>query len=255
MRIVLLTQSDPFYLAKNISFLVTNLPSEHKIVGCVLFDVSPFGKKENFLSKAKKTYSIFGLSFFCHYSFEYVKNIFDPTTKVENVLQDLQVPILKLRNSVNSTESLREIIALDPELLVSIAGNQIFKPPLINLAPKGCLNLHSSLLPKYRGLMPSFWVMKNQETETGVSVFFVDEGIDSGPILVQKKIAITPTMTHRDLILKTKEKGMIAIIEAIKKIEKGNQNPIANRDSLKSYFSFPTRKDVKNFLKIGKKFY
>jgi len=55
------------------------------------------------------------------------------------------------------------------------------------LAPKGCLNLHSALLPKYRGLMPSFWVLKNNENKTGVSVFFVDKGIDSGPIFSAKK--------------------------------------------------------------------
>ena len=51
------------------------------------------------------------------------------------------------------------------------------KKQIFNLAPKGCLNLHTALLPKYRGLMPTFWVLKNNETHTGVSVFFVDKGI------------------------------------------------------------------------------
>ena len=66
-------------------------------------------------------------------------------------------------------------------------GNQIFKKQIIELAPKGCINLHTALLPKYRGLMPTFWVLKNNEKYTGVSVFFVDKGIDSGPIIVQRK--------------------------------------------------------------------
>ena len=75
-------------------------------------------------------------------------------------------------------------------MLVSILGNQIFKRKLIDLAPKGCINLHTALLPKYRGLMPTFWALKNNEKNTGVSVFFVDEGIDSGPIIIQKKVVI-----------------------------------------------------------------
>ena len=76
----------------------------------------------------------------------------------------------------------------EPDLLVSILGNQIYREPIINLASNGCINLHTALLPKYRGLMPSFWVLRNGEYYTGVSVFFVDEGIDSGPIIVQKKV-------------------------------------------------------------------
>ncbi len=55
-----------------------------------------------------------------------------------------------------------------PDMLISILGNQIFKKPLINLAPKGCLNLHTALLPKYRrGLMSTFWVLKNNEQVAG----------------------------------------------------------------------------------------
>ena len=74
---------------------------------------------------------------------------------------------------------------------MSVAGNQIFRAALLEVAHKGCLNVHSALLPRYRGLMPTFWVLKNGEKETGVSVFLVDKGIDSGPIVVQKRVPIT----------------------------------------------------------------
>lgn len=142
-----------------------------------------------------------------------------------------------------------------PDLLISIAGNQIFKQPLIDLAPKGCLNLHTALLPKYRGLMPSFWVLKNNEKETGVSVFFVDKGIDSGPILVQKRLDITKNMTQANLIKKSKKLGMDAILDAIDFIRLGTYQLIPNPNEEKTYFSFPTREDVKAFYKAGKKFY
>jgi len=68
--------------------------------------------------------------------------------------------------------------------------------------------------------MPSFWVLKNNENKTGVSVFFVDKGIDSGPILVQKELSISQNMTQEELIKKSKKIGMNAIIEAIELIQK-----------------------------------
>ena len=132
---------------------------------------------------------------------------------------------------------MKKIKSYEPDLLISIAGNQIFKQPLIDLAPKGCLNLHTALLPKYRGLMPSFWVLKNNERETGVSVFFVDKGIDSGPILVQKKLPISEKMSQAELIKKSKKLGMDAIIEAINLIHNGNFNLIPNPNEEKTFFS------------------
>jgi methionyl-tRNA formyltransferase len=174
---------------------------------------------------------------------------------VKKVLKNHKIPIIILKKSVNHLESLEIIRSYKPDLLISIAGNQIFKQPLINLAPKGCLNLHTALLPKYRGLMPSFWVLKNNEKETGVSVFFVDKGIDSGPILVQKRLAIPENMSQAELIKESKKLGMDAINESIELLYKGNYQLIPNPDKEKTYYSFPTREDVKDFHKAGKRFY
>lgn len=255
MRITILTQSDPFYLAENINYLLNNLPNHSQVVSTVVFDVSPFGKKESFIQKAKRTKKIFGLGFFVNYGFKFVFNKLNKNKSVRHVLKKHNIPIIELEKGVNHPDSLEQIKAYKPDLLISIAGNQIFKQPLIDLAPEGCLNLHTALLPKYRGLMPSFWVLKNNEKETGVSVFFVDKGIDSGPILVQKKLPIHENMSQAELIKKSKKLGMDAIIESIELMHQGNYKLIPNPEEEKTYFSFPTRKDVKAFYKAGKKFY
>lgn len=255
MRIILLTQDEPFYLAENIEYLIKNLPEKSTIEAIVLFKVSPFGKKESFLKKARKTYTIFGLSFFLYYTFKYGMAKFKKSKKVPYILKKHNIPQIRLTQSVNHEESLKMISDYRPDLLISIAGNQIFKKKLLHLAPEGCLNLHTSLLPEYRGLMPSFWVLKNKEHHTGVSVFFVDEKIDNGPILIQKTIKIEENMTHRQLIRRSKKEGMKAIIAAIRKIQSGNYELIENNEEEKSYFSFPTREDVKLFYKNGKKFF
>lgn len=254
MRIVILTQDDPFYLGKNIDYLVKNMPKYAQIVGTVLFEVSPFGKRESFFDKMKKTYDVFGLKFFAYYSFKFIKSKLNAGNSVAKVLGKYDIPLIQIEGNINSKESRAKLTEFQPDLLVSIGGNQIFKKPLLELATYGCVNLHTALLPKYRGLMPSFWVLKNREEYTGVSVFFVDEGIDSGPILVQKKVKIG-NRSQEELINHTKQIGMESIIECVEMIQKGGYQLIPNPAEKMTYFTFPTRKDVDEFYTAGKKFF
>lgn len=254
MRIVIITQDDPFYLSGNLKYLINLLPKHSQIVGCVVTEASPFGKRESFFDKMRKTLNVFGLSFFIYYSFKYLVSKLDPSKKVRKLLNKNNIPIITLEGSINSKKSVAKINSYQPDLLISILGNQIFKEPIFNLAPKGCLNLHTALLPKYRGLMPTFWVLKNNEKKTGVSVFFVDKGIDNGPIVVQKEVEIG-NRTQAELIKFTKKLGMEAIAESVDLIHNDNVKLIENDASKKTYYSFPTKDDVQEFKKIGKKFY
>ena len=254
MKIVIITQDEPFYLANNLRYLIKILPKHSKIVGCVVNDVSPFGKKETFLQKAKKTYDVFGLNFFLYYSIKFIKNKFDKSKNVKQLLKANSIQEIILNKHINHEDSVSKIKEFQPDLLLSVLGNQIFKEPILNLAPKGCINLHTALLPKYRGLMPTFWVLKNNEEYTGVSVFFVDEGIDSGPIIVQEKIEIGDR-TQEELISYTKKIGMECISKSIDLIAKGKVNLIDNDASKKTYFTFPTKEEVSEFKRIGKKFF
>lgn len=254
MKIVIITQDEPFYLADNLKYLIDILPKHSQVVGCVVTDVSPFGKKETLVEKAKKTYDVFGLKFFIHYSIKFLQSKLNKNKQVGTVLKKNNIPKIILDKPINHDKSVNTIKSYKPDLLVSILGNQIFKEPIINLAEKGCLNLHTALLPKYRGLMPTFWVMKNKEKYTGVSVFFVNEGIDSGPIIVQEKIEIG-NRTQEELIKFTKKFGMEAIAKSVDLIEKNEVMLIANDESKKSYYSFPAKEDVRIFLSNGKEFF
>lgn len=255
MRIIILTQDEPFYLAENIDYLLNNLPENTEVVATVLFEASPFGGKKSFIQKIKETINIFGFRFFIYYGVKMFFAKFNSNKKISKILQNHNIKKIRLKKGINSKESVNILKSYDPDLLISIAGNQIFKKQIFNMAPKGCLNLHTALLPKYRGLMPSFWVLKNNEKETGVSVFFVDEGIDSGNIVVQKKISIPKDMTQAQLIKYSKKIGMDAIIESIKKIRDNKVELIPNKDEKMTYFSFPTKEDVKEFKKNGKRFF
>lgn len=254
MRIIIITQNEPFYLAKNFNYLVETLPDHSEIVACVVNDASPFGKKETFLQKVKKTYHIFGPKFFLYYSFKFIRSKFDRNKKLDSVLKKFKIPKIILEKSINNKKSVEIIKSYKPDLLISILGNQIFKKQIFDLAPKGCLNLHTALLPKYRGLMPTFWVLKNNEKYTGVSVFYVDKGIDSGPIVVQEKVEIGER-TQEELIARTKKIGMKCIVKAVDLIYKNAVEIIENDADKMTYFSFPTKDDVKEFKRIGKHFF
>jgi methionyl-tRNA formyltransferase len=254
MRIVIITQNEPFYLSENIEYFAKILPSHSEIVGCVVSAASPYGKKESFYQKAKKTASIFGLKFFFYYALKFLWRKLTKRGCIRTTLHQFRIPVINLDKSINHPESISKISDYKPDLLISILGNEIFKKQIIKLAPKGCLNLHTALLPQYRGLMPAFWVLRYAEKETGVSVFYVDEGIDSGPIIIQKRVLIND-QTLEELIRYTKKLGMEAIAEAVDLIKHSQVNLIANEASNMSYYSFPTRLDVKFFRDAGKKFF
>jgi len=254
MRILIITQDEPFYLSKSLEYFISLLPNRFKIVGCVVSSVSPFGKQQHFFQKAIQTLNVFGLKFFVYYTIKFFFSSFNKAQSLDSILIRNNIPKIILEESINHKKSIELLKGYQSDLLISILGNQIFKNDIIHLAPKGCINLHTSLLPKYRGLMPTFWVMKNDESHTGVSVFYVNEGIDSGPIIIQKRLEIG-NRTQEDLIKYTKMIGMEAIVEALEIIDSGDVQTLKNNDSEMTYYSFPKKEDVAIFKTRNKRFF
>ena len=253
MKVMIITQNEPIYIVDAVTILIDKLRGIHEIVACVVLSPSPFGKRETFIRKALKTYKIFGFRFFAYYSTRY---ILSKLTKkpLGSILEEKNIPQLNLEKTINDPNSLAKISEYNPDILISIAGNEIFKKPLIKLAPQGCLNLHTGLLPKYRGLMPTFWALKNNEKEVGVSVFYVDTGIDSGPIVVQRRVPVR-NRVQSDLIKETKKVGIDCIFEALTNIENNSVVMKDNDDTQSTYYGFPTPVDVAAFKKSGAKFF
>jgi len=249
MRLVILTQDERSVLPDAIDYLLRRFDSDVEVVGAVIFSASPFGKSESVATKARKVLSIFGLRFAIQYSSAAVAQLFFGRGSVKRVFGDHGIEIIEAGKNINAPEELEVLATYNADIFLSITGNQIFRRPLIDLPKLGILNLHTALLPKYRGLMPTFWVLKNGEQETGVSVFWVDEGIDSGPIVTQKRILLSPSISQRALVRATKILGMEAIVEAVNKIKSGDDSVIRNDDQHSSYFKFPSADDVREFRK------
>ena len=156
---------------------------------------------------------------------------------------------------VNSAEFRQHLRERGVELIVSISGTQFYGRKLREQTPAGIINCHGALLPRYRGLMPSFWTLANNETEGGVTVHFVDDRVDNGPILVQKRYPIHPRDTLEEIMARSKDLAAEAIIEATRLIEAGQPPLLANNGTQATEFSMPTRDDVKRFLGTGHRFF
>lgn len=115
---------------------------------------------------------------------------------------------------------LDQIRALKPDCAIVVAFGRLLPPVFLDLFPKGAYNLHGSLLPKYRGAAPIQRALINGETETGVTLFKLDEQLDHGPILLQKKLAIDPSDTTFTLFPKMAALASTAILEGISLLEK-----------------------------------
>ena len=124
----------------------------------------------------------------------------------------------------SSDDIIRE---LDPELVVVVAYGCIIPPQLLHVAKYGCINLHVSQLPKYRGSAPIQWAVLNGDAETGVTIMQLDEGLDTGDILMTRPVAIDPEETSGELFDKVSAIGAATLVEAVDKLGRGELTPIA----------------------------
>lgn len=156
--------------------------------------------------------------------------------------------------NVNSDEFRQMLRDKGVELIVSISGTQFYGKKLREQTPKGIVNCHGALLPRYRGLMPSFWTLANGEEYGGVSVHFVDHKIDNGPIVVQNKYRLHPHDTLEDVMARGKDLAAETILQAVRLIERGNPDLLPNPEEESTSFSMPTREDVRRFRAAGHRF-
>lgn len=253
IRVFIITQDEPFFLASAVAYLLQILPQGVSVAGAYVLNGSPFGAKKSFVQRARETAQIFGLRFFLFYALKFtISKVFQKS--VADVLQT-KVPFVRTGPiPINSEESLTEIRSFAPDIIISLASNQIFKRPLLDLPRLACLNLHTAMLPKYRGLMPLFWAMANGDTEVGVTVFEMDEGLDSGPIVRQAELPIAQYSMYA-LIKQTKYLGMLLMARALGDYLNANVTYAPNDDAQATRVKFPTREDANTFVSSGRKYF
>jgi methionyl-tRNA formyltransferase len=161
-----------------------------------------------------------------------------PNGKFDSVKQkalQLGIPV-RQHKSLKAPEVREEFLALNPDLAILAFVSQIVPQEVFSVPRLGSICFHPSLLPKYRGASAINWALIKGESVTGLSIFWVDPGIDTGPVLLQKEVQIDPDDTTGSLYFnKIFPLGIEAIAEAVDLIHQGNPPRIAQDESKATY--------------------
>ncbi|NWF74534.1 MAG: methionyl-tRNA formyltransferase [Nitrospirae bacterium] len=143
---------------------------------------------------------------------------------VKLLAQREQIPLLQPLK-MKDPEFLRALSEWKPDLIAVAAFGRILPPAILSLPRLGCINVHGSLLPKYRGAGPIQWAIINGETETGITTMLMDEGMDTGSMLLQEAIPITSEDTAGTLSPRLAELGGKLLVETIARLKAGTLVP------------------------------
>jgi methionyl-tRNA formyltransferase len=258
MKIFIATQEEPFYLPTFFDTLVKLVGSDN-IVGVNI--LPPFNTQKNWLEVVTDYFAFFGFAEFVRRGIVFVAlKIADVLNlgkltggeySVWRVFQKHNIPIYNIKKQ--NDPSFLNLVKCD--IFVSVANPVIVKKDLINTPFMGCINFHAGYLPRYRGINPCFWSLLNGEKESAVTVHFIDEQIDNGPILGQKTFQIDNADSLHSLFLKVVEYGPPLLAEVIYNIENKSIELTENSARSATYFGFPKSEDGKRFRMMGLKFY
>jgi len=149
--------------------------------------------------------------------------------------------------NLNNNEELEIFKRLSPDIVVVVAYGQIISKDFLDIPKLGFINIHASLLPKWRGAAPIQRAIMNGDKKTGISIMKIKKELDSGPILISKEFQLDQNDTHGEVEKKLSENGANLLIESLKKIEKGNSRFIKQIHTDATY----AKKIKKNETKIN----
>ena len=159
-----------------------------------------------------------------------------------------------------NTEFIEEIRSLNPDVICVVAYGKILPEEILNIPEKGCINVHGSLLPKYRGAAPIQWAVLNGDKTTGVTTMYMDKGMDTGDMILKEEVEIGEDETTGELWERLSKIGGELLVKTLKKIEKGtaprikqsedySMAPMFDKEMSEIDFEKMTAKEIKNLVR------
>ena len=166
-----------------------------------------------------------------------IKDCINPSVEY-NYIKSYNLPEIEAK-SVNSKEFKKKLLKLNPDIILVGSWGERISKEIYDLPKIAAINAHPSLLPKYRGPNPYYWVIKNQEQTTGVSFHLIDGDYDTGAILAQEEIKIFPSDTGKSLKERTVLTARGVICELLKDLREDIIIPLTQNEEKSSYYSHP----------------
>ena len=155
-------------------------------------------------------------------------------TPVKECALKYNIPVYQPRR-VREAQCMEELQKYNADIMVVVAFGQILPKEILEMTPYGCVNVHASLLPKYRGSAPIQWAIINGEEVTGVTTMQMDEGIDTGDMLLKTEIPIEPKETGGSLFDKLAQAGAKLCVETLEALQNGTVTPIPQGETTTAY--------------------
>ena len=160
----------------------------------------------------------------------------------------------------NNTEFINEIKNLNPDVICVVAYGKILPKEILDIPKYGCINVHASILPKYRGAAPIQWAILNGDEETGVTTMYMDAGIDTGDMIEIEKTKIGKEETTGELWNRLSKMGGKLLVETLKKIEQGTSTrakqgddftmaPMLNKEMARINWKEKTAEEIHNLVR------
>lgn len=162
---------------------------------------------------------------------------------------------LSLRKGDDAVSALEKLREINPDVIVVAAYGQILPKEILELPKYGCINVHASLLPKYRGAAPIQRCIQDGETKSGVCIMNMEEGLDTGDVIVRREVEITPEITGSELWNTLSDVGGEALIDALKQLENGTAT-YTKQEGETCYAKMITKEELRiDFTKSAKAVY
>jgi methionyl-tRNA formyltransferase len=257
MRIEFLTQDDPLYILPFFEEFLRSYASEFEIaqISC-----SPTMGKRSRVQMLKELTALYGVAGItrlltttaCSRLLSKLSRSKDARHfySLEQIAKAYGIPYRKIGNP-NVGEFVESVKQRSCEVLVSVACPYILKDALLSAPPRGCVNIHHAPLPRYKGMMPTFWQMYHGEKSVGVTVHFMAAKVDEGQALLQDVMEINPGETLHQLIQRAKRHGAHCMAKVLRQMSAGSVNPISLDNSKGTYFTFPTSEEIREFRRRG----
>jgi methionyl-tRNA formyltransferase len=252
LAVAVVTQDEPFYMPLFYRSFFSEVATDEAVdvEWITVLDLL----HESFRENVQRAYRLYGPANFLQQGVGYAwRRLADAAGigaySVASVAASYDVPV-EHRQSVNTSQFCRRIEDADVDVVLSVSASEIFGEELLDAPRWGCLNVHTSELPKYRGMLPTFWALYHGEDEVGVTVHTMAAAIDRGRALRQTTFPVEEEATLDTVVRQGKRTGGVLAAVALADIARGEES-YTPLDGDGSYFSFPTVEERRAFQRRG----
>ena len=249
MRVLFLTQEDPLYILPFFQSFFSQVDSRITVVGIYACRSMGKRKRTQMLRELIDLYRLRGFAKLLALQLRARLQAAVGSTSdasIRRLCASRQIPYRRVGDP-NKTSIVADLLDKKIDVLVSVACPYILKHNVLSTASMTSINLHHAPLPRYKGMMPTFWQMFHHESFVGVTVHTVVKKLDEGPALLQDSLPIEPDETLHGLIQRSKRFGAGAVLTVLYRIADGTVTPLPPAQQQGSYFTFPTRAEIDEF--------